>query len=72
MKADFIGNLVVKQGVNIEIIGPFRRCRHAQEERWLKVVKYLLIRRRSPMMDFIHDDVVKGIGSKGIEDVIAG
>ena len=24
------------------------------------------------MMDFIHDDVVKGIGRKGMEDFIAG
>ena len=28
VQADFISNIMMEQSINIEIIGPFRRCRH--------------------------------------------
>lgn len=40
MEADFIGDMMMKQFVDIEVVGSFRRGRHAQPEPGLEIAEY--------------------------------
>ena len=43
MEADFIGDMMMKQFVDIEVVGSFRRGRHAQPEPGLEIAEYPLV-----------------------------
>ena len=61
METDFIGDVVMKQFVDIEIVGSFRCGRHAQPEPGFEIVEYPLVGNRSGTVYFIDDNIIKRV-----------
>ena len=64
LETNFIGDLVVKELKDVEVVIPFRRGRHPQEKGRLEVVQQGLISRSPRMVHFINQNVIKSIRGK--------